>query len=298
MACNCSCSYNNLPCCCPTGEEITCPTTLCPDAQPCDQEIESCCVIYNGKDFECAGITSGMKVCDVVNIIIDSLNLRCTTTTTTTTTSTSTTTTTSTTTSTTSTTTTTTTTTIQPGVNECNPILLNVTCDCDYQIFDTSSYSAAVFPPIPSCIPNGYLGNNIWFTFIVPASGEVIISTSALQITDGVMSVYSGGCLNLTEIICVDDAQGFIPMPETHLTGLLPGDVILIRFWGYGGYVTGQVGTFGICVNDPSCCTITPITGSVSACPTTTTSSTTSTTSTTTTTTTDCTISGGTAIPL
>jgi hypothetical protein len=137
---------------------------------------------------------------------------------------------------------------------------------------------------VPTCSPSGYLGNNIWFSFVVPSSGEVIISTSALQITDGVFSVYEGNCNNLTEIICVDDSQG-TTMPEVNLTGLTPGDVILIRFWGYGGYVTNQVGLFQICVNDPGCCTPVTITGSITACNTTTTTSTTSTTTTSTSTT-------------
>jgi hypothetical protein len=290
MSCNCSCSYNNLPCCCPTGQTTICPTTICPDAQPCNKEIESKCIIYNGDDYECAGIEAGMTVAEVVDIIITSLNLNCTTTTTTTTTSTTTTsTTTSTTSSTTSTTSTTTTTTeaptIRPGTNECYPAELEVSCNCVYQTFTTAGFSAAVFPPVPGCNPSGYLGNNIWFTFVVPASGEVIISTSALQITDGVFSVYSGAsCPNLTEIICVDDSQG-LTMPEVNLTGLTPGDTLWIRFWGYGGYVTNQVGTFQICVSDPSCCTPVVITGSASACETTTTTSTTSTTTTSTTTT-------------
>jgi len=284
MACNCSCSYNNLPCCCPTGQTTICPTTVCPDAQPCFKEVDSQCIIYNGDDYECAGITTGMTVAEVVDIIITSLNLNCTTTTTTTSTTSTTTTSTTTSSTTTSTTSTTTTTTVKPGINECYPIELEVSCNCTYQTFDTSSYSSSIFPPVPGCSPSGYLGNNIWFTFTVPPSGEVIISTSALQITDGVFSVYSGPCVNITEIVCVDDAQG-ITMPETYLTGLTPGDDLLIRFWGYGGYVTGQVGTFEICVSDPSCCTPVGITGSASACETTTTTSTTTTSTTSTTTT-------------
>ena len=127
MSCNCGCSYNNLPCCCPTVVPNPCSTTttICPDAQPCSIVIESECIIYNGKNFTCAGITTGMTVAEVVDIIIQSLNLNCittTSTTSTTTTSTSTTsttttiipTTTSTTTSSSTTTSTTTTTTTVP----------------------------------------------------------------------------------------------------------------------------------------------------------------------------------------
>jgi hypothetical protein len=259
---------------------------LCPEAQPCDQTLESDCIIYNGNDYECANITSGMTISEVIKVVINSLNLNCTTTTSTTTT----------TTSTTSTTSTTTTTTAFPGRNGCSSIPLTVNCNCIYQLFDTSQYSNFFNPPAPSCNPSGYLGGDIWFNVVVPASGQLFISTSALQITDAAFSVYSGGCLNLNEIICVDDNQGLL-MPATTLTGLNPGDTLIIRFWGYGGSITGQVGTFEICVSDPSCCEPVTITGSADACITTTTSTTTSTTSTSTTTTTttatpDCAIGG------
>ena len=58
---------------------ITTTTTICP-AQPCDQSIETDCIIYDN-DHDCIGITSGMTVTEVVDIILDKLNLiDCTTT--------------------------------------------------------------------------------------------------------------------------------------------------------------------------------------------------------------------------
>jgi hypothetical protein len=106
----------------------------------------------------------------------------------------------------------------------------------------------------------------MWFSITVPPSGKVVISTSALQITDGAFSVYTinNNCLDLNELVCVDDAQGSL-MPEVYLSGLTFGDTLLIRFWGYGGSINNQVGTFGICVTNPIC-TDPTIDGTASAC--------------------------------
>jgi len=79
MACNCNSIHTNLPCCCPTEVVETCPTTTaCPDAQPCNVIVQANCVIYNGPSYECAGITTGMTVAEVIEIIIDALGIRCT----------------------------------------------------------------------------------------------------------------------------------------------------------------------------------------------------------------------------
>jgi hypothetical protein len=67
------------------GTTTTTTTTLCPDAIPCEEAYQSDCIIYNGPDLGCYGITSGSSVTQILNIIIAQLN-PCTTTTTTTTT--------------------------------------------------------------------------------------------------------------------------------------------------------------------------------------------------------------------
>jgi hypothetical protein len=84
MSCSCNAKYDNkVPCCCSTGKPVLCTTTKCPDAQVCNETIESDCVIYNGDGCEAIGIEDGMIVTDVIDIFLDILNLLCTTTTTT-----------------------------------------------------------------------------------------------------------------------------------------------------------------------------------------------------------------------
>jgi hypothetical protein len=76
MSCNCSAKYDNkVPCCCSQGSPLVCTTTTCADAQPCSQTIESNCVIYTGPNIECSGVTTGMTVTQVMDIILDQLNL-------------------------------------------------------------------------------------------------------------------------------------------------------------------------------------------------------------------------------
>ena len=77
MSCNCGAKYyNKVPCCCSQGSPLVCTTTTCADAQICNQIIESDCVIYTGPDIACAGVTKGMTVTEILNII--SIPYRCT----------------------------------------------------------------------------------------------------------------------------------------------------------------------------------------------------------------------------
>ena len=96
----------------------------------------------------------------------------------------------------------------------------------------------------PSC---GQFGPDVWYSFIAPLGGQVVIQTQAGTITDGVMSLYSGGCGSLNQIAC-DDNSGPGSMPLISATGLTAGQVYLIRFWQYGG----GTGTFGICASAPA----------------------------------------------
>lgn len=76
MACNCSAKYDNkVPCCCSQGSPLVCTTTTCADAQICNQTVESDCVIYTGPNISCSGITTGMTVTEVMDIILEQLNL-------------------------------------------------------------------------------------------------------------------------------------------------------------------------------------------------------------------------------
>lgn len=82
MACNCGSKINKLPCCCSTGDALVCTTTTCADAQPCNETIESDCILYTGLTYDCAEVTTGMTATQVINAFLVALDLVCVSTTT------------------------------------------------------------------------------------------------------------------------------------------------------------------------------------------------------------------------
>ena len=102
---------------------------------------------------------------------------------------------------------------------------------------------------IPSCgAYGGSLGEDMWFSFVVPASGEIVVTTSNNGgVTNVDLALYTGTCSSLTEISC--DANSAVgPMAKLIETGLTPGDVVFARVWEAGG---NAFGTFDICVYEP-----------------------------------------------
>ena len=93
--------------------------------------------------------------------------------------------------------------------------------------------------PLPTCDEYNFAtnGKDIWFTVIVPASGEVTLETrgdGSNSITDTGLQAYSGTCGDLTSLGCnADDGEGNFSKLE--LVGLTAGETIYVRTWGYNG---------------------------------------------------------------
>lgn len=124
----------------------------------------------------------------------------------------------------------------------CGAPALTVAAGCSYTTGTTAGAAQqtnAANGGTPSC---GSMGEDVWYSFVAPASGSIDISTTAGGVTDGVMALYSGACGSLTQMDCSDDAVGL--MPEISNASLTPGTTYYIRFWEYGG----GSGTFDICV--------------------------------------------------
>ena len=103
----------------------------------------------------------------------------------------------------------------------------------------------------PSCGVFGYEGGDVWFKVMVPATGELTIETSSADgsgITDTTMEVYSGTSGSLSSLGCDDDGGDGL-FSRVELTGLTPGDVLLIRVWEFGDDVKGD---FNICAWSPT----------------------------------------------
>jgi len=100
--------------------------------------------------------------------------------------------------------------------------------------------------PAPGCA--SYSGQDVWFSFVAPAGGTVILETTAGTTNDGGMALYSAtACTGSFTLIECDDDDGPGAMPFITRSGLTPGATYYVRFWDFGG----GTGTFNICAYEP-----------------------------------------------
>ncbi|WP_143754216.1 T9SS type A sorting domain-containing protein [Chryseobacterium sp. 52] len=102
---------------------------------------------------------------------------------------------------------------------------------------------------LPSC--NGDAVENVWFSVVVPASGNLKIETREVtgsSFDDSVLTVYSGSCGSLTEIDCNDDGgDGYFSLLS--LTGQTPGATLYVSVWKYNSNTSN--GEFQISAYNP-----------------------------------------------
>ncbi|WES96696.1 T9SS type A sorting domain-containing protein [Chryseobacterium arthrosphaerae] len=135
---------------------------------------------------------------------------------------------------------------IPPAHDECSgAIALTVGTDFNSGAITTNNDNATTGNSTPSCDADAI--DNVWFKAVIPQSGNLTIKlkeVSGSSFYSPVVSVYSGFCNSLTEIICND--SGFSP---TALTGQTPGQTVYISVWKYSSY-SGS-GDFQIAAYDP-----------------------------------------------
>ncbi|WP_394759056.1 GEVED domain-containing protein [Flavobacterium sp.] len=135
--------------------------------------------------------------------------------------------------------------------NDCSgAIALTLNTSCSYVTYSNATATASTGVPAPGCA--SYSGADVWFSFVVPASGQVTVDTQTGIITDSGMAWYTGTCGSLTLLECDDDDSTNGLMSSITRTGLTPGTTIYVRFWEYGN---DNNGTFGICATSPGPCT-------------------------------------------
>jgi hypothetical protein len=79
---------------------------------------------------------------------------------------------------------------------------------------------------------NGFVGdslNDVWYTFI---AGSENINITAQASFDVVLTLFSGGCNNLTQINCSDSTSSGIE--EINASGLTVGDTYYFRMYSFG----------------------------------------------------------------
>ncbi|WP_417875745.1 GEVED domain-containing protein [Winogradskyella sediminis] len=106
----------------------------------------------------------------------------------------------------------------------------------DYPV-DGSVTSATEDAETNGCGSNGA---GIWYSVVVPDSGDITIETAPDAATgdtgfDSLIEAFSGTCGALTSIECDDDGASANLFSILELTGLTPGSTIYIRVWESGG---------------------------------------------------------------
>ncbi len=138
-----------------------------------------------------------------------------------------------------------------PANDNCaTPTALTVGTDFASSAITTSNAGATADGTAQSCQTS--TANNIWYSVVVPASGNVIIETGSVSgstYTDSVVNVFSGSCGSLTPVACDDDSSLDGNFSLVSLTGQTPGTTLLISVWRYSGG-SGTDGQFKIAAYD------------------------------------------------
>ncbi|GLB48779.1 fibronectin type III domain-containing protein [Neptunitalea lumnitzerae] len=127
--------------------------------------------------------------------------------------------------------------------------------------YTTEFSTSQVNEPTPSCF-NGGLNGSVWFSFVAPQSGDVMVTTDITGGTSGdtEIAVYSANGVNCgnmttlgTELACNQDAFGDVAFNSIiYFDGsanalLTPGEMYYIQVDSYGN---SSIGSFGIEVID------------------------------------------------
>ncbi|WP_034057870.1 T9SS type A sorting domain-containing protein [Lacinutrix jangbogonensis] len=119
----------------------------------------------------------------------------------------------------------------------------------------TASTNSDLDPSTPAATCTSFNGGDIWFSLVVPASGNVTISGDASPDCCSYLwyEVYEGSdCTALTSVQCSatngNDPSGF----EMALTGRTPGETLYIRAWDSSN--DNGPGDFNMCAFAPPTC--------------------------------------------
>lgn len=107
-------------------------------------------------------------------------------------------------------------------------------------------------PDGSSCVTFGseQTWNDIWYRYVAPIDGILVISTCGTVNYDSRIIVYTGDCENLVEYACNDDGAGCPGYSSYLLCHCVAGAEYLVRVGGYSEGNTGT-GSFGIKSSPP-----------------------------------------------
>lgn len=134
------------------------------------------------------------------------------------------------------------------GDNCEDPIQLSLSIGCQYTLFSTvgaTSQSTSVCPN-PNC--GSYLGNDIWMTVTVPASGKLRLERDNVSGINAAYAVYTGSCGAFTQIACASKVQSSVLNGWTLNDQSLAGELLYVRVWNRN---STNGGTFNFCAFEP-----------------------------------------------
>lgn len=132
------------------------------------------------------------------------------------------------------------------------PLTVGTTCVSSFGTTAWATQTGGMSPP-----PCGtFAGFDVWFSAVVPASGNLAIETGLISAPNIAMAVWtppacnsSSAVWNANYVNCNDDASIGVLEPFLNMSGLPPGQTAYIRVWPVGG--VGNTGTFEICAYEP-----------------------------------------------
>jgi hypothetical protein len=122
-----------------------------------------------------------------------------------------------------------------------------LTGNCSYVTGTNVGATSTPNVPAPGC--SQYNGGDVWYSFVVPASGSITVQTDSISgspITDTALALYSGACGSLTLLDCDDDSSPNGNFSLLSVSGRAAGEVIYVRVWEYGNDAFGR---FKICAS-------------------------------------------------
>lgn len=142
----------------------------------------------------------------------------------------------------------------QDGDNCANAIPLDVNIN-QCVLSNQTLVGTTTSSQIPSGCP-GYQGGDLWFSVVLPPSGEVTVRTQLNTDApvdfsmDPNMVAYSGACGSLVQVDCDEDSGPGL-YPQITVTGT-PGNTFYFQIWDVGN---NTLSDFDICANGTPQCT-------------------------------------------
>ncbi|MFN8366285.1 MAG: HYR domain-containing protein [Candidatus Kapaibacterium sp.] len=124
----------------------------------------------------------------------------------------------------------------------CGAISLTVGSSCSPSTYSNVGASASSTVANPSC--GFYQGGDVWFSAVVPTSGNMRIEVNGVSGINAQWAMYTGSCSSLTQYSCNQSDAA-----NTVSDASLSGQTVYIRVWNFN---SASGGVFNICVWEPS----------------------------------------------